>query len=248
MIDLILPEPIRTIATEDEMFTDAEHYFAVGRSAMTHILHSMRIANQKSCLSILDLPSGYGRVLRYLKAKFPDASIMVSDLNQSAVDFCVRTFGVEAGPANKDPTKLEINKTFDLIWCGSLLTHLDSSLWSKFIRFFSLHLNVGGILIFTTHGRLTAKWIHEQIQDYGLAQADARILLANFKSTGFGYANLPMNLDYGISVAAPSWVLAQLERVPNLNVLSFVEAGWNNHQDVVSCIRGTYSLHINPVV
>lgn len=42
---------------------------------------------------ILDLPSGAGRVLRALRAGFPDASIVACDLMRDGVDFCAREFG-----------------------------------------------------------------------------------------------------------------------------------------------------------
>ena len=44
---------------------------------------------------------------------------------------------------------------FDLIWVGSLLTHLDNDHWSAFLKVFSTALRDRGLLIFTTHGRHT---------------------------------------------------------------------------------------------
>ena len=42
---------------------------------------------------ILDLPCGYGRVLRMIHAAFPRATIHACNLNKDAVDFCAATFG-----------------------------------------------------------------------------------------------------------------------------------------------------------
>src|SRR6476620_8602013 len=98
MPDLVFRESnvIRTISPDEEMpIQDIEIYFSAGRSAVACINLAMHAA-QKSASDvtrILDLPCGHGRILRYLKAAFPEAEITACDIRRDAVDFCASTFG-----------------------------------------------------------------------------------------------------------------------------------------------------------
>ena len=233
-----VPGTTDLIAANDDMFAgDTSRYFNAGRSALANIILAMNIANKDACESILDIPCGYGRVLRYIRAKFPYADVTACDLNREAVDFCVSTFGVNGIYSEKNLETLRLNQKFDLIWCGSLLTHLDAPLWRAFIKFFSDHLNKEGILALTTHGQVSAQWLHENHYDYGLDKNEIPTILDRYNATGFGYLNYPNVPDYGVSIASRAWVLAEFQRHAGLKLLSFVEAGWDDHQDVVACIR-----------
>lgn len=232
------PALIEAISEHDEMFAgDAAHYFGVGRSAMGNVSAALRLAGRETCASILDLPCGHGRVMRHLRAAFPAAQITGCDINQSGLEFCAKTFGATAVHSKKRIQEVSIPSRFDLVWCGSLLTHLEEPFWGQFLSFFFEHLNEDGVLLFTTHGRLSAKWIREKTHTYGLDPKELRPLLAAYDGKGFGYAPYPGSPEYGITVSSPSWVLKQIERHPSLRLLLVKEAGWDNHQDVYACIR-----------
>ncbi|HET6573563.1 MAG TPA: class I SAM-dependent methyltransferase, partial [Fimbriiglobus sp.] len=128
-----------------------DHYFGVGRSALRAVTAALLAAGAPAPRRILDLPCGYGRVLRALRAAFPDAAVTACDLNRGGVDFCA-TLG--AAPADSaDPIdRAGITGPFDLIWCGSLLTHLDRPGWDEFLTFFHRVLAPGGVCVVTTHG------------------------------------------------------------------------------------------------
>src|SRR5689334_9873650 len=72
---------IKTTAARDDMLMKGwEHqYFAVGADALRLILLSMSTAGKRDFKSILDLPCGHGRVMRYLKARFPEARLTACD-------------------------------------------------------------------------------------------------------------------------------------------------------------------------
>ena len=70
------PEVIREISPNDGMFRgNLTHYFGVGESAVKVIQNAMKVANKtvSDVKKILDFPSGYGRVLRSIRANFPDS-------------------------------------------------------------------------------------------------------------------------------------------------------------------------------
>jgi SAM-dependent methyltransferase len=237
----VAAELIRDIAPGDEMrgaYTDAAaHYFHVGESAIDAIRLSMRAAGKDRVERVLDLPCGHGRVLRHLKATFPQAALTACDVNRDGVDFCARTFGARAAYGDEDPWRNRIDDTFDLVWCGSLLTHVGAERWQPFLRWFASRLESRGLLVFTTLGRLPAAWLRRQLATYGLAASAARKLGRAFARKGFGYANYPHASTYGIALASPAWVAGQLGRIPELRLVHYAEAAWDDHQDIVACVR-----------
>ena len=85
---------IRDISPNDQMNTSTTAvYYRFGLGALSFIRLALAAADQDAPRKILDLPSGHGRVLRMLRAAFPDASITACDIDRDAVDFCQHTFG-----------------------------------------------------------------------------------------------------------------------------------------------------------
>ena len=237
MIDSSIPKPDENISADDTMYEgNTTHYFSVGRSALKAIIQILNVAGQETIRSVLDLPCGHGRVLRYLRAKFPHASITACDIDRPGVDFCVNTFNAAGLYSQKNIAQVDLGGKYDLIWCGSLLTHLDKGMWGIFIESFSQHLAPHGILVFTTHGRSCIRLLEEH-QTYGLNEKKVPALLIHYKETGFGYANYDHESEYGISMSSPAWVLAELQRHPDLKIIFCLEAGWDDHQDVIACMR-----------
>jgi SAM-dependent methyltransferase len=107
------------ISPNDHMFAgDESHYFGVGQSALDGIRCSLYAAQvpTDNVKRILDLPCGHGRILRYLRAAFPEAEIVACDLLRDAVDYCARSFGAIPVYSHEDPRKIPLPEgAFDLI-------------------------------------------------------------------------------------------------------------------------------------
>lgn len=237
-----LAEVSKTISCNDGMFLAGHeaHYYRTGQSALKNIQAVLSYGGNRSPADILDLPCGHGRVLRYLKLAFPQAAITACDLDRSGVDFCAETFGVKGVYSKKDLTALQLGQQYDLIWCGSLLTHLDQGAWADCLGFFEAHLKPEGHLVFTTHGRFVYERIKSRKyeyggENYGLAEAALAPFLAVYETAGFSYLSYEHASDYGVSVASPGWVMQQIERFSDLKITAYIEKGWDNHQDVVAC-------------
>jgi SAM-dependent methyltransferase len=229
---------ISEIAPEDRMYKgDRDHYFNVGQTALWCIKLVMLAAGKEDLKSILDLPCGHGRVLRALKSAFPEARLTACDIDRDGVDFCTRVFGATPIYSEERPDQIQINDKFDLIWCGSLLTHLDSDNWMGFLNLFSSLLVPYGILIFSTHGRCVAERLRINRSTYGLTQEGVKSLLESFDTNKFSYQANSSTSNYGFSLSSPSWVCAQLEKVPGLRLLNYIEMGWDKHHDIVACVR-----------
>ncbi len=237
------PTLITDIAEKDEMsIGDAKEYLRIGRSGFDAATEALRLAGRTGCQSILDLPCGHGRVMRYFRAAYPEARITACDLNQAGVDYCARTFGARPVYSKHRIQEVTIPDSFDLIWCGSLLTHLKEHLWMPFLSFFAEHLSEGGVMVFTTHGRLPAKWIRENTHTYSLKEKELPRLLRAYRRKGFGYAPYPNSPEYGITLSSPAWVLQLIQNFSNLRVVQLIEKGWGDHQDVYACVRSEGSF------
>jgi SAM-dependent methyltransferase len=234
-----LPGDVSEVISPNDLMIKSqtrEHYFFAGRSALRCIRLALLCAAAESPRRILDLPSGHGRVLRTLRAAFPDSEITACDTDRDGVDFCAAELGAIPVYSHDEPSLIELDGRFDLIWCGSLLTHLPASRWSDFLRFFREHLEPAGILVFTTHGRCVVDRLRSGRYTYGLDEAAVEPLLSEIRS-GFGYADYPGRNGYGISVSLPGWVGSVLAEHEELRLVLYLEKGWNSHQDVVACMR-----------
>jgi len=233
----------KEISPNDGMFDAAypEAYFEVGASALNCIRLSMGAAGKSTLDNVLDFPCGHGRVLRVLKEAFPEAALTASDIDRDGVDFCSRTFDAEGVYSDHDLSKVELGGDFDLIWVGSLFTHLPDSRWLEFLDFLTERLAPGGLLLFTTHGRWSARQVREnRFLPGGSSQAQLQ-MLRGYEASGFGFVGTGGNQGYGTSLTKPAAVLQRVESFDDLKVVSYAERGWASHQDVVSCQKGFIS-------
>ena len=238
---------IETLAERDHMVeANPVNYFHNGLAALGNIRVALAAAGVDDVRSVLDFACGYGRVLRMLRAEFSEAEIVACDLDRQAVDFCSEVFGVEGAYATPDPRDLQIRTDFDLIWCGSLLTHMRRELWPVLLEFFASHLAPGGVAVFTTHGRVIAGWVRDLVAGdgpgernppYNLLRDEILQLLEGFDGHGFGYQDYPNHENYGFSLSRPDWVAARVLECPPLRLLLLSESGWAGQQDIVACTK-----------
>ena len=192
---------------------------------------------------ILVFPCGRGSVVRVLRTAFPDAQITACDLDPDAVAFCAQAYGAVPLHAHEDPARIETDATFDLIWCGSLFTHLDSGRWLPFLEFLEGRLRPWGILLFATNGQQLAPALGPPDMEAGRAEE----MRAEFAQTGFSHGNGGLAhwydpdgrglSEWGTAIASPAWVCRRLEARPGLRLLTCAQRGWNQQQDVVACAR-----------
>lgn len=89
---------------------------------------------------------------RHLRAMFPEATIFVSDLDTRKEKFVLENFNVQRAPASPD-FEIEPSERYDLVFCGSLLTHFDAERTKRAIAWFCRTLAQAGLAVLTTHGR-----------------------------------------------------------------------------------------------
>jgi SAM-dependent methyltransferase len=228
---------IQEISPGDAMYkSHPDHYFFWGSQALETIAGFRGLSAPSPIKTILDLPSGHGRVLRFLRAAFPDAVIAACDVDKDAVDFCARTFDAQPIYSTVDLGAVPLSDTYDLIWCGSLLTHVHADQWRALLGLFSNHLRDSGLLVFTTHGRLHADNLRSRRNTMGLPDWAASTIVSDYEHFGFGYQNYVGKEAYGISLSSPSWVCSQVVGTSGLRLLGYRELGWGRNHDAVACL------------
>ena len=227
----------RTVSSEDDMMAPdtsegVSHYFRVGVSAIELISEAMVLARRTKFSRVLDFPCGGGRVTRHLVKFFPDSEISVSDVERPKQAAVVAQFGVkpvECAPDFSAP----LPELYDLIFVGSLLSHLDERMCVRALDFFISGLAPDGVLVLTTVGRYTAtassaglsKWTHPVLR-----------AVRAMNRSGFGYLVMDRTrygVSYGATFAAPSWFIRLIEGRSDAMVLGYKERAWDENQDAM---------------
>jgi 2-polyprenyl-3-methyl-5-hydroxy-6-metoxy-1,4-benzoquinol methylase len=222
---------------EEEWHVD--HYFSVGADVLRILVAALIQDLREPPQTILDFPSGSGRVTRHLRAFFPDARIVACDLYESHLDFCVREFGAESIVSKENFDEIDFGLRFDLIFCGSLLTHLPEDLFRSVFRLISRSLTDRGLAVITLHGRHSEffqKYKSKYLSDDLFAIAESAVADSGFGYVDYGHplrATFNRQARYGISVAYPHWTLKLVEADYGIRVLGYAERSWDDHHDVL---------------
>jgi SAM-dependent methyltransferase len=156
----------------------------------------------------------------------------VCDIDKRSEQFAAQTFGaqpVDAAAHFQTP----LARRFDLIFCASLLTHLPEGQFVTAIDWFCAALSPDGLLVLTLHGR-RADYLQRAFLRHINPAKWQRVREAAY-ATGFGFVETERlsGAVYGYSLTAPSWVTRIAERRPLLRIISYQEAAWAYHQDVI---------------
>jgi SAM-dependent methyltransferase len=225
------------ISPGDGMYSgDGAHYFKVGLSAIGCIEEAITAARLGPVARVLDLPCGHGRVLRFLVRGFPEARFTAADVDRQGVDFCARMFGAEGVYSQKELSHFLPGRQFDLVWCGSLVTHLNAGGIRALLAFFARQLLPGGLVILTTHGEHVIQRMLNREFAYGIPQENIGSLIEAYWKDGFGFADYPGEREYGVSLTSPDWIRGETSKL-GLDEVYFRERGWDNHQDVYGFVN-----------
>jgi SAM-dependent methyltransferase len=248
LFDFSPPEVDRTIAPRDGMVSAErpEQYFELGRRALELIRLSAELCDKPHYPEILDLPCGHGRVLRWLRAHYAYARITACDLDRDGVDFCAQQFGARPVYSAPDLRQVSFPGQFDLIWVGSLVTHLSQDRWLATLDCLVKWTRECGVIVFTTQGRCYTSLLARGRTDVA-ENIDKPALLAEFARTGFAYQRYfeKQHGDYGVAVNSPEWLMRTLQRYPDIIMRAYLEEAWGL-QDVVVLYKK--AGHFEPVL
>jgi SAM-dependent methyltransferase len=214
-----------------------DHYLSVGASALANIEETLTACNRTfaDVRTCLDLPCGHGRVLRWLQGRIRPEGISACEIDREAADFCHQEFGVKALYSSDDPRQITFPDTYDLIWVGSLFSHLGSEKsFALFERFVEI-LNPGGVMVFTTQGEscFTNPGVGGYSKRFPAIEGQLRESYARD-----GYCHTPYQPGgyYGMAIYSEDYLKRTMaERFPGrVRLARFAARGWDHHQDVWS--------------
>jgi len=211
-------------------------YLNTGKNALKAVLQVLSAAKVEigSNHRVLDYACGYGRVLRWLQAAFPHAELKGMDIDKNAVASASDILGVDARVL--DPSlNTPLGGKFDLIWVGSLFTHLPRDEAIRVLSYLRDHLSEMGVLVFTAHGN----YVHDRMaageKTYNLSDEGVRKVLSEYASGDFAFSPYPHSETYGIALTSPLTIFTALAET-RLSPIYFQDRGWVNHQDVYGCV------------
>ncbi|GAB6905561.1 hypothetical protein DESC_290072 [Desulfosarcina cetonica] len=234
----MVPEIDRSLFDRDAMLLCGDEayvsqYFRVGKQAWDIIQWALSTSKGRNTpKDILDLPCGAGRITRWLRATWPDARIFVSDISDDEMRFCAEHFSGLPVKAHNDFSKINIPSHVDVVWCGSLITHIDAKRTSQLLNWFMEQLNPGGVLIATTHGRQRIKLLEKSPS--GLSADQLHKVLSDYHEYQFGHHAYNINSQgYGFSLTSLQWLASWIENRKDAKLIALQEAAWADRQDVL---------------
>lgn len=121
------------------------HYDAV------HQIADQMFGGFEGVSSLLDFASGYGRLTRALVQRMPIERLWISDIYADAVAWQAETFDVNTFVSVANPTELDHAQKHDIVFVGSLFSHLPADLFRAWLARLYAMLTPTGILAFSTH-------------------------------------------------------------------------------------------------
>lgn len=225
----------RTIHENDDMMNKSKNgwddYCFVGHSTIELICKSLLFCDVGQLQRILDFGCGHGRVARHVRVAFPKADLWFSDIDGEAWRFCAKQFDGFGFDSDEEFEIGEVEENFDLIFLGSVFTHLD---WRRSRRLWSVLFDVlapGGALIATFRGPTC----------YGLMMSDTKRfnaggyydkVLEDYRETGFGYQDYKGFHNWGQNLVSFAKIGELSGDTPDARLACFAEAGWANIHDV----------------
>lgn len=224
----------RRVHSDDVLFNgDPGHYLAVGAGALQLIDTALQLADIRAVRSILDFGSGAGRVTRWLCAAFPESEITVTDVRATDIAFCVENFHVSAWLSVTDIEALCAPAQYDLIWAGSVITHLSAGMSLRLLRKLMSWTRRGGLVIVSTHGRTAIKNRRQNIIPY-LHDAGWQEIERDYGRLGYGYADYQGETGYGVAVTSLDWIARRIMELPDARLVLLSECTWDKHHDVLA--------------
>jgi SAM-dependent methyltransferase len=204
-------------------------FVAVGKSCLEDLEKTLQIRGLRldGFRSILDFGCGCGRASIPLLVRYPGIRISGTDTDREAIAWCAKNVSKGNFEANEPlPPLVYSADSFDFVFSISVLTHLDEDFQFRWLEELRRITAPGGYVLLTLHGKKAQSLA-------GLSEEQR----SNLEKHGHLFCTSPNKLDESL----PDWYQNTFhseayvrDKFSNyFNILEYIPAGMNDHQDVV---------------
>ena len=243
-----LPGVVGRVHRSDTMLFDESPegialYLRAGNSAIDNLATVLERAGKgfDDVTSCLDFGCGHGRVLRLLQQKIPPRKITACDVDPVGVGYCAAEFGVRPLVSRWQIEDIRLG-SYDLIWSGSVFTHLGADDGRRLFAKLAGSLLPGGLLVFSIHGDYSLGGLeHFYGGDWAVDADDIRREVAergwSFRPYGPSYGEFP--IPYGMTWHTREYFEAMAAELfgDRLRLILWEAHGWDLHHDVLAFER-----------
>ena len=242
-----LPGVVGRVHRHDAMLDESPEgialYLRAGSSAIDNLAAVLERAGRSfaDVTSCLDFGCGHGRVLRLLCQKIPPRRITACDVDPGGVGFCAAEFGVRPLLSRWRVEEIRL-KTYDLIWSGSVLTHLDAAAGEALFAKLAQSLLPGGLLTFSIHGQFSLEGLEHLYGRVWAGEAEEiRREVAqrgvSFRPYDGSFGRFPV--PYGMTWHNREYFEAKAAELfgDRLQLIFWRARGWDFHHDVLAFQR-----------
>jgi SAM-dependent methyltransferase len=175
--------------------------------------------------ALLDFGCGCGRVLLALERRTAIPSLTGCDVDERSIEWCQQNLRRSRCFVNGALPPLPVEPgSFDLIWCGSVFTHLDEDRQDRWLEELHRILTPGGILLASVHGR--ACW-------------EPRLstkAIATLKRQGMMFARFDTDIGFRPRWYQVAWHTEEYVKThwgSRFRIAGYIPRGLQAHQDLV---------------
>jgi len=198
------------------------YYFSDGAKSAGQLdeLVEKHLPGKATPVSLLEFASGYGCVGRHLKNN-PRFDLTACDIHDEAISFMETQLAIRAVQSQSQPECLTLPQAYDVVFALSFFSHMPITTWARWLVRLVQAAKVGGLVIFTTHGEHSRKYLGKpKIGELGF----------HFQRNS-EQKDLPLD-EYGNTTALPAFVRAVIATIPQAIEIEFGEGFWWGHQDM----------------
>jgi len=243
------PGVVGRVHPQDSMlYDDSEesigNYLRAAASAMDNLEAALATVGRtfEDVHSCLDFGCGHGRVLRFLQQRIPPQKITACDVEAEGVRFCAAEFGVKPLISSWKVGEIRLGK-YDLVWSGSVLTHLDGEDGDALLERLGESLLPGGVLVFSIHGQFCRDGLARLYG--GLYAEEAETIRHEVAEQGYSFRVYEGNTfgrfpsKYGMTWHDGDRMTERVTTLSGgrLRRILWRPQGWDHHHDVMAFVN-----------
>lgn len=199
------------------------YYFSDGAKSAVKVRAAIDrwVVQKQHPLQILEFAAGYGAVTRHAKRALEPHLLHSCDIHAQANEFNSTFFGVQTVQSALTPEELVLPAEYDAIFVLSFFSHMPRSTWLRWLQRLYAGLKGNGVLLFTTHGKLSMQYFPK----------------AKLDETGYWFDQNSEQGDldtesYGQTITSKNFVEGRIAELEGAKVLLYEQGGWWGHQDL----------------